>query len=121
MSPLIWLSPESGTLKVNTGVAVVESRIGIGIIVRNYLGILLIAEALTCEGRFSSEYGEFLGIIKDYVVGSSLSISLIIESDSLLAISSLSSHVDDCLELGALSSYFLHSINSSNIIFFTCL
>ncbi|KAI5680817.1 hypothetical protein M9H77_02044 [Catharanthus roseus] len=38
-----------GTLKVNTGVAVVESRIGIGIIVRNYLGILLIAEALTCE------------------------------------------------------------------------
>lgn len=73
MSPRVWLPPEPGVLKVNIDVvAFAESRIGIDIIVCNHLDIPLLAKAMTREGKFSIEYGELLGAIESYVVGSSL-------------------------------------------------
>lgn len=45
---------------------------GISIVVHNYMGIPLLAKVMLHMGSFSMEYGEFMGIIEEYVVGSSL-------------------------------------------------
>lgn len=45
-SPRIWKPPDHHILKVNTYVAYFESKIGIGILVRNHLGIPLIAKCI---------------------------------------------------------------------------
>lgn len=81
--------------KVNTNIAFSEDRIGIGILVRNHRGIPLFAKALQCTCSFFVDYSELLGVIEGYVVSSSLSAQLIIESDSLLAVSCLSHDGDD--------------------------
>lgn len=85
--------------------------------VRNHLGIPLFAKALQWIDIDSVEYGELLDIIKGYVIGSPLLAQLIIESDSFLAVSCLSLDRDDLLELGALASHFLTSIDYSDITF----
>lgn len=58
-----------------------------------------------------------MNIIIVYVCGSLLSGDLIIKSDSFIAVQSLSSHRDNLLELGSLSSYFLNFIDSSSTVF----
>lgn len=68
-------------------------------------------------GNFSADYGELLCIIEENVVSAPLSIWLIIESDSVLAVNCLFLDGDDLLELGALASHFLNSIDTSNTIF----
>lgn len=117
LPPRVWLPQECGVLKVNTNVIFAKSRIDIGIIVHNHLGIPLLAKVLTREGRFSVKYEELQGIIGSYVACSSLLASLIIERNSFFTVSSLVSRAADFSELGALSSYFLNSIDPSNTIF----
>ncbi|KAI5662672.1 hypothetical protein M9H77_21995 [Catharanthus roseus] len=75
------------------------SQVGTGILVRNHQGIPLFAKALHQLGVDSVEYDELLSIIKGYVVGSPLSAHLIVERDSLLAISCLSWDRDDLSEV----------------------
>lgn len=91
-----WYPLSLGSLKVNTDVVFSE---GIGIVVRNHLGIPLFAKTIERQGTDYVEYSELLGIIEGYVFGSPLSARLIIESDSLLAISCLSLDQDDYLNL----------------------
>lgn len=52
-------------LKINTTMAFSEDKIGIGIIVRNHLGILLLAKFIPRPDSFSVDYGEFQVIIED--------------------------------------------------------
>lgn len=94
-----------------------DDKIGIGIIVRNHLGTLLLAKIVAHMWRFRVDYGELLAIIEGYVTGSSLSDRIIIESDSLLAINSLNTIDEDIYELGALFSGFCNSIDISSICF----
>lgn len=70
-SPRFWKPPDLGILKINTNMSFSEDEIGIGIIVRNYLGIPLSAKCITCPGHFSVDCDELLGIIEGYT-GSSL-------------------------------------------------
>ncbi|KAI5648255.1 hypothetical protein M9H77_34260 [Catharanthus roseus] len=83
----IWKAPKFDYLKINTDISFSENKISIGILVRNNLGIHVLARALHHIKCFTVDYGEPIGIIEGYVIGSSFSSQLIIESDSLLAIS----------------------------------
>lgn len=80
---------------MNTDKVFTKYKIGIGTIVHNHPGIPLLAKALPCQGRFTIDYGELIGIIKGFVLGSSIIGHLIIESDYLLGIRSLSSQEKD--------------------------
>lgn len=70
------------------------------------LGIPLVAVAFPRFDKFSVKYVELLGIIESYAVDSSLTTCLIIESDSLVAINSLSPHKEDLSQLRALFFLF---------------
>lgn len=75
-------------MKINTDVTFAERKIGIGILIQNHLGIPLLAKFVPPAGSFSLDYGEFLDIIRGYMLGMILFATLFIESDSLLAIRS---------------------------------
>lgn len=72
-SSRIWKMTNPGILKVNTDMAFSESKIGIGIIVRNHLGVPLITICIPIQIISLVEYGELLGIIEDHVASSLLS------------------------------------------------
>lgn len=84
-----WITPKYGILKINTHDAFVNGKVG-NILIRNSLSILNLAKAIPQQGRFSMDYGEFLGIIEGYISRLPLSEKPIIESDSLLLVKSLS-------------------------------
>lgn len=63
-----WTPPDSSTLKINTGVAFVEGKISIGILIRNHLGVPLLAKVVPRYGSFLVDFGE-LGIKKGYILG----------------------------------------------------
>ncbi|KAI5670611.1 hypothetical protein M9H77_10975 [Catharanthus roseus] len=52
------LPPNYGTLKINTDVAFLKDKIGIGVIIRNHMGIPLLAKAIPQHGCFSMEFCE---------------------------------------------------------------
>lgn len=112
-----WKPPDSRYLKVNTDTAFSNHKIGIEILVRNHLGIPLIAKAPHIKADFTVDYRELIGIIKSYVLGSFVSSHLIIECDSLLTIQSLSSQGGDLSELDSLYSHFFSFLDPSSISF----
>lgn len=106
-----------GILKVNTDVVFLECRIGISILVRKSSRHPLVCQSLQQMDIDFVKYGELLGIIEGYVVGSPLLALLIIESDSLLAVSCLSLDRNVLSELRTLAFYFFNNIDSSDITF----
>lgn len=90
-----------------------KDKIGIGIFVRNHLGIPQLAKIIPRIGHFKIGYGKVLGIIEGHVIGSSLGDPIIIERDLLLVVRSLTSHGDDFLELEFLSFVFHSNIDVS--------
>lgn len=62
------------------------------------MGILLLAKTILKTGQFSVDFGELNGIIEGYESG-------------------ISPHGDDYYDLGALSSFFLDSIDYNSTIF----
>lgn len=52
---------------MNIDIAFSEHKIGIGILVRNHLGIPFLAKALSPRGRYVVDYGELMGIIESYM------------------------------------------------------
>lgn len=69
-------------MKVNIDVVFFDETMDIGIIVRKYLVISLLAEAIPPEGQYVIDYGKLLGIIEGCTMGSSFIEHIIIESDS---------------------------------------
>lgn len=84
-------------LKVDTNVTLLQ--IDIGILVRNNLGIQLLAKVLLRIGYFIVKYDELIDTIERYVIGSYLTEHLIIKNNSQL---------DNLSVLKILSSYFFH-------------
>lgn len=105
-SSWIWKLPISRTIKIITDLAFSKDKIGIGILVRNHLGISFQAHAIPRKCHFNIDYGEHLTIIENYVIGLSLEECILIENDSLLVIISLTSCDDEFLELGTYILYF---------------
>lgn len=61
---MIWTPPEYGTLKLNTDAAFANRKIGIGILIRNFLVIPILAREIPRQENFSVHYGELRGIIE---------------------------------------------------------
>lgn len=103
--------------KDNTNTTFANQKIGIGILIRNSLGIpFWLKLSLGMEG-FSMDYAEGLGVIESYASGLSLSDKLIVESDSLLAVRSLTNCSIDIYELGTLAVVFLSKIDRNSSSF----
>lgn len=81
-----WAPPEVGTLKANTNAVFAGGKIVIGILIHNHLGIPLLVKSVPCAGIYSIDYGDLVGIIEGYSVGMALSVTILIDSDSLLAV-----------------------------------
>lgn len=76
--------------KVNTDVTLSSVKINIGLLVRNHLGIPLLAKVMPRIGNFQIDYREFSGVIEEYIVESTSVRNQLIGSDSLITIKSLS-------------------------------
>lgn len=76
------------------------------------MGFLLLLNASPRTCHFSIEYGEFLGIIEGYDVGSLFLGQIIIEGDSIFAIKSLSSNFVSSIDVSLVS--FLHVFRIGN-------
>lgn len=76
-------------MKVNTDVGFTTEKIGIGMIIRNHIRIPILAKGIPHLGSFSIDYGELTGVIEGYIVKTSFTENMLIESDLLTAIRSL--------------------------------
>lgn len=63
-----WIQPEFGTLKVNTDVTFLEGKFDIEILVRNHLGISILAKFVPRNRWFVINYGKLVGVIEGYTV-----------------------------------------------------
>lgn len=61
-----WIPHNPGFLKANTDISFTLVKIGIGTLVRNHLGVPLLAKAIPRVGHFDVDYRELLGIIEGY-------------------------------------------------------
>lgn len=86
-------------------------------LVLNYFGKPLLAKIVPSVNRLAMDYGELMGFIEGYTTRSNICGQFVFESHSLLVIKTLSLNCYDYYELGALSSYFLHIIDSLSIVF----
>lgn len=71
----LWKLAACGFLKVNTDgllLYFIDDKIGIDILIQNYLGISLFAKIIPHLGHFLVDYGELLGIIEWYMTESSI-------------------------------------------------
>lgn len=93
-----------------------DDKIGIGIIVRNHLGISHLAKSISRMGHQSWLWGTSSYHQRIYH-RLPLSVHIVIENDLLLTINSLTTIDEDTSELDALSSRFCDSIDISSIFF----
>ncbi|XP_050222825.1 uncharacterized protein LOC126672917 [Mercurialis annua] len=103
-----WKAPPEGWLKVNTDAAVFpgRQRIGIGIVVRDWLGNIVLARQCSMFGCYSPRLAEIMGIREalSWLKGED---NIIVESDTMdvireirnPSIVELEMLVEDCLEL----------------------
>lgn len=83
-------------------VAFRNGELSIGMIIRNHLGISLLARSIPRLDNYVIDYGELLGISKGYIVGHDFGGKSLFEGDSLLAVRSLIRSSEDLFELRAI-------------------
>lgn len=83
----------------------------------NHVAIAILAKAVPRHISFSMDYAELLDIIEGYIYGLPHPRKLIIESDSLLTVMSLTSFFVDIFELGALVTNSVSKIDKTSISF----
>lgn len=63
ISPQLCKSPDLAIFTINTDVAFSEDKISIEIIIRNHLGIFLLAKCIPRPSHFSVDYDELLALL----------------------------------------------------------
>lgn len=71
-------------------------KIGIGLVIRNYLGISLLANAIPYNRCYAVDYDNFWTSLND-IVQVSFSNKIVVESDSLVAITSIGRNAPNSL------------------------
>ncbi|XP_073153625.1 uncharacterized protein [Henckelia pumila] len=112
-TPLFWQTPPAGTIKINVDAAVVNgsSRVGLGVVVRDDQGVVLIAFTKTLEGYFSVHLAELLTVREGLLLASQQSWNhVIIETDASNVAKSITGSL--CLVEDESIVSFIHQLSS---------
>ncbi|KAL5779613.1 hypothetical protein ACOSQ2_010350 [Xanthoceras sorbifolium] len=98
-----WLAPSPGWFKINSDVAVDVRgrRLGFGVVIRDYMGKVLVSYTSLLLGLFSSDIGEALAILRGLRLAIDMGLSTVcVESDAASVVKQLSSRVTSCSDIG---------------------